>query len=124
MKILLIDDDKFFQKFYSVKFKEQGIEVDVASDGEEGILKAQQFMPDLIILDLIMPKADGFSFLQKRLASENLKKIPVLVLSTLGQEQDVENAKRLGAAGYINKSFFDFDSMMAKISSIINPDTG
>ena len=124
MKILLIDDDKFFQKFYSVKLKEQGIEIEVASDGEEGILKAQQFVPDLIMLDLIMPKVDGFSFLKKRLGDENLKKIPVLIFSTLGQEQDIENAKNLGATDYINKSFFDFDNLMAKINSIIHPPIG
>ena len=124
MKILLIDDDKFFQKFYSVKLKEQGIEIEVASDGEEGILKAQQFAPDLIMLDLIMPKVDGFSFLKKRLGDENLKKIPVLIFSTLGQDQDIENAKNLGATDYINKSFFDFDNLMAKINSIIHPPIG
>ena len=116
MKILLIDDDLFFQKFYSLKLKEQGIEVDIASDGEEGFAKAGQFAPDLILLDLIMPKVDGFSFLQKRLADENIKKIPVIVFSTLGQEKDIENAKQLGAIDYIDKTFFDFNAMMEKIN--------
>ena len=116
MKILLIDDDRFFQKFYSTKLREQGIEVDVASEGDEGLLKVAQFMPDLILLDLIMPKMDGFSFLQKRLMDENLKKIPVIIFSTLGQEKDIANAKRLGATDYVDKSFFDFDNMMLKIN--------
>ena len=89
MKILLIEDDIFFQKFYSVKLKEQNIEMDVASDGEEGLSKMKQFAPDLVLLDLIMPKLDGFSVLKARLMDPNLLKIPVIVFSTLLQEQDI-----------------------------------
>jgi len=119
MKILLIEDDIFFQKFYSVKLKELNIETDVASDGEEGLLKMKQFAPDLILLDLIMPKLDGFSVLKARLMDPNLLKIPVIVFSTLGQEQDVQNARKLGATDYVNKSFFDFGTMMAKINALM-----
>ena len=116
MKVLLIEDDRFFQKFYVTKLQEQNIEADFASDGEEGLLKMRQFMPDVVLLDLIMPKIDGFGVLEARLMDENLKKIPVIVFSTLGQEQDVERAKSLGATDYINKSFFNFDEIMVKIS--------
>lgn len=120
MKILLVEDDKFFQKFYSLKLSEQNIQVDVASDGGEGILKAKAGNPNLILLDLIMPNTDGFSFLEARQKDEGLKKIPVIVFSTLGQEKDIEKAKLLGATDYINKSFFDFNSMMMKIKQILN----
>lgn len=119
MKILLIEDDKFFQKFYSVKLKEQNIETEVAGDGIEGLLKMKSFSPDLVLLDLIMPKLDGFSVLKSRLADPNLLKIPVIVFSTLGQEKDIENAKKLGASDYVNKSFFDFSNMMGKINNIV-----
>lgn len=118
MKILLIEDDKFFQKFYSFKLKEQKIEVEVASDGEEGLIKMRSIKPDVILLDLIMPKKDGFSVLQARLSDENLKKIPVIVFSTLGQEQDVKKAIQLGATSYINKSFFNFDETINKINQL------
>lgn len=120
MKVLLIEDDKFFQKFYSAKLREQNIEVDVASDGEEGLLKMQQFNPNVVLLDLIMPKKDGFSVLEARSLDEDLKKIPVIVFSTLGQEKDLEKAKNLGATDYIDKSFFNFDEMMVKISKVYN----
>lgn len=120
MKVLLIEDDKFFQKFYSAKLREQNIEVDVASDGEEGLLKMQQFNPNVILLDLIMPKKDGFSVLEARSLDENLKKIPVIVFSTLGQEKDLEKAKNLGGTDYIDKNFFNFDEMMVKISKVYN----
>lgn len=119
MKILLIEDDKFFQKFYLVKLREQNIETDVAGDGEEGLLKMRKFKPDLILLDIIMPKLDGFAVLKSRLQDPNLIKIPVIVFSTLGQEKDIENAKKLGATDYVNKSFFDFSNMMAKINKVM-----
>lgn len=120
MKVLLIEDDKFFQKFYSAKLREQNIEVDVASDGEEGLLKMKQFNPDVVLLDLIMPKKDGFSVLETRSRNENLKRIPVIVFSSLDQEKDLEKAKNLGATDYIDKSFFNFDEIMVKISKMYN----
>ncbi len=116
MKILLIEDDTFFRGFYSTKLKEKGIEIDVAADGEEGLQKIASFHPDLVLLDIIMPKKDGFEVL------ETMKKegtnIPTLVFSTLGQEKDVEKARLLGAKGYVNKSFFDFDKLYAKILEV------
>ena len=119
MKILLIDDDKFFQSFYSTKLKEHNVEVEVASNGEEGLIEMRDFKPDLVLLDLIMPKIDGFSVLTTRSQDEKLKKIPVIVFSTLGQEKDIENAQKLGANGYINKGVFDFNSMVATINKVM-----
>lgn len=119
MKILLVEDDKFFQQFYSTKLQENKVEVGIASDGEEGLIKMRDFKPDLVLLDLIMPKMDGFAVLAARLKDENLKKIPVIVFSTLGQEKDVKNAQQLGANDYINKGFFDFNVIVAKINQVM-----
>lgn len=118
MRILIIEDDKFFQKFYTSKLKEEGIEVEVAKDGEEGIIKAKTFRPNLIILDIIMPKIDGFIVLQALKADGELKNIPILVFSTLSQKQDIEKAKDLGAADFVNKSFFDYDKLKSKIKAL------
>ncbi len=118
MKILLIEDDTFFRGFYSTKLKEKGIEIDVAADGEEGLQKIAAFAPDLILLDIIMPKKDGFEVLETMKRDGLTEKIPVLVFSTLGQEKDVEKARMLGAKGYVNKSFFDFDKLYSKILEI------
>ncbi len=115
MYVLLIEDDKFFQEFYSFKLKEKGVEVDIASDGEEGLLKIAQRIPDVILLDLIMPKKDGFEVLQELVNRNLIAQIPVLVFSTLGQKSDVEKAIGLGAKGYVNKSFFDFDKLLTSI---------
>ncbi len=119
MKILLIDDDKFFQQFYSTKLAENKVEVEVAGDGEDGLMKMRSTKPDLVLLDLIMPKMDGFAVLAARSMDENLKKIPVIVFSTLGQEKDIRNAQQLGANGYINKGSFDFNSIVATINKVM-----
>jgi len=118
MKVLLIEDDRFFQKFYSSKLRRQNLEVEIASDGEEGLQKMKNANPDVVLLDLIMPKKDGFSVLKERQKHRNLKKIPVVVFSTLGQEQDIENAKELGVNDYVNKSLFNFDLVMGKIMKV------
>jgi DNA-binding response OmpR family regulator len=119
MKILLVEDDQFFEKFYAHKLQEQGFEVDMAVDGVEGMQKMVQNKPDLILLDIIMPNKDGFEVLKEKGASPALKNIPVLVFSTLGQDQDVQKAKELGATDYVNKSFFDFEKLLAKINSLL-----
>lgn len=117
MRILLIEDDQFFQKFYSSKLQEQGFEVYTASDGNEGLQKVKNVKPALIILDIIMPHIDGFEVLTTLSQDQLLRKIPVIVFSTLGQEQDMIKAKKLGAVDYIDKSTFDFNSLKNKILS-------
>ena len=120
MKLLLIEDDVFFRKFYVEKLRVKGFEVDEADDGEQGLEKVKSFKPDLIVLDLIMPKKDGFEVLKSMQNDTNLKKIPVLVFSTLGQETDVAKARKLGASDYVNKSLFDFNELVAKINTLTN----
>lgn len=119
MKVLIVEDDIFFQKFYSLKLTESGFSVAIASEGQEGLAKARAERPDLILLDLVMPVMDGFTVLSELQKDVNLKTIPVLVFSTLGQEQDVTRAKSLGAKDYVNKTFFDFDSLKNKITFLI-----
>ena len=123
MKILVIEDDTFFQHFYVAKLREQQFEVEAASNGEEGLEKAQVFMPDIILLDLIMPKKDGFEVLEAIQQDTVLRNIPILVFSTLGSEKDIEKAKQPGAKDYVNKSFFDFDALVAKIHMVAGLDT-
>lgn len=114
MKILLVDDDQFFQKFYMNKLLEVGYEVVTASDGEEGMAKFAAEQPQLVLLDLIMPKKDGFDVLTY-LQQNNPNKVPVIIFSTLGNDQDLVRAKSLGAVDYVNKSLIDFDLLKEKI---------
>jgi CheY-like chemotaxis protein len=115
MRILLIEDDKFFREFYAQKLREKGIEVFQAENGELGLKAVQDNAPDVILLDIIMPVKDGFEVLEALSQSGLTKRIPVLVFSTLGQEKDIEKAMSLGARGYVNKSFFDFETLFKRI---------
>ncbi|HSW48179.1 MAG TPA: response regulator [Candidatus Saccharimonadales bacterium] len=118
MKILLVEDDKFFREFYAQKLREKGMEVFQAGNGEEGLKLAGENIPDIILLDLIMPIKDGFGVLEDIAKQEQTKNIPILVFSTLGQEKDIAKAIALGAKGYVNKSFFDFETLFNKIMEL------
>ena len=110
-KILLAEDDRLICRAYEASLKQEGFEVACAHDGEEALQKLGDFTPDLILLDLIMPNKNGFEFLEAIKPDAKLKKIPVIVLSNLGQDSDVERAKSLGAVDYMIKS----DSSIQKI---------
>lgn len=120
MHVLLAEDDNFFQHFYTKKLTESGITVDLARDGEEAIQKLLVKKPDVMLLDLIMPKKDGFEVLTEVAKNESMKGFPILVFSTLGQNTDIEKAMSLGATGYVNKTFFDFENLLSKLKSIAN----
>lgn len=115
MKILIAEDDVFYQKFYTNKLQEIGFEVILAVDGEDAILKILSTKPDIILLDIIMPKKDGFEVLSAIRSNPITQDIPVIVFSSLGQEDDIKKAKSLGAIDYVNKSFYDFDLLLSKI---------
>ncbi len=124
MKILVIEDDDFFRNFFSNKLKENGFETETASDGVEGLEKINTFTPDLIFLDLIMPKLDGFEVLNKIMGNPKARQIPVFVFSSLGQESDIEKAKNMGAKDFVNKSFVDFDQVLSKITALTQEPAG
>jgi DNA-binding response OmpR family regulator len=118
MIILLAEDDTFFQNFYALKLREQGFTVDIASNGEEAITKLSTQSYDLLLLDIIMPKKNGFevlSFLKERGV---ISRIPIIVFSTLGQNKTLIRLLNCGAADYVNKTFFDFDKLLSKINVI------
>ena len=123
LNILLIEDESFFQKFYILKLQEKMFLVDLAVDGEEGILKMKKKKYDCILLDIIMPKKNGFEVLQY--AKENLiiPSTPIIMFSTLGQESDIQKALAMGAADYANKAFFDFDTLLHKINTVTSNKT-
>jgi DNA-binding response OmpR family regulator len=120
MKILLAEDDLFFQNFYSRKLTEAGFQVEVAGDGNEALQKLMVVKPDIVLLDLIMPNKDGFEVLTEISKHQSLQSIPIIIFSTLGQNSDVEKAKKLGATDYVNKTFFNFDNLLAKVNQTMN----
>ncbi|MDP3964591.1 MAG: response regulator [bacterium] len=103
-KILLIEDEKMLSSMYSTKFTKEGYNLVAAYDGEEGLAKAKTEKPDLILLDIIMPKLDGFVVLKALKEDSSLKDIPVILLTNLGQDEDIKKGKELGANDYFIKA--------------------
>jgi DNA-binding response OmpR family regulator len=118
MKVLLVEDDTFFREFYARKLREKNVQVETAIDGDIALKILKVVSPDIILLDIIMPKKDGFDVLKEMAERKLLPGIPVLVFSTLGQESDVEKARLLGARGYVNKSFYDFEKLYSRMQEI------
>lgn len=118
LNILLVEDESFFQKFYVLKLQEQGFIVDLAVDGEEGIQKISKKKYDCILLDVIMPKKNGFEVLQYAKDNAIIPTTPIIMFSTLGQESDVKKFLSMGAIDYANKSSFDFNTLLQKIRTI------
>ena len=117
--ILVAEDDKFYANIYKTKLAKEGYEVVVVGDGAQAIKLARQKKPDLILLDLVMPVKDGFETLKELKADANLKSVKVVVLSNLGQEEDIKKAKELGAQDYLVKTNVSIGQMMSKIKSFI-----
>lgn len=113
-KILIVEDDQFLHKILVTKIKAAGFDFISAYDGEDALKKVEK-LPDLILLDLILPQMSGFEFLSEIKGNPKFKNIPVIVLSNLGQEEDLERAKSLGAQDYLVKANFSMDEVMKKI---------
>jgi CheY-like chemotaxis protein len=122
IKILVAEDDKFLGSAYRAKLTKSGFEVQIVTDGEEALAALKTFQPDIILLDLVMPKKDGFATLQELKASEDYKKIPVIVASNLGQKEDLDKAKAMGAVDYVIKSDLSLDALIGKIMEALQAD--
>lgn len=114
-KILVVEDDTFLLKVYLDRLKDEGFEVAVATNGEEGISMAEQQQPDVILLDMILPRMSGFDFLEEAAKHEKMNGIPILVMSNLGQDDDIKTAKELGAKDYLVKADTPFASILETI---------
>ncbi len=114
-KILLAEDDKFISRAYKDGMERAGFEIIIALDGAEAIKKIKSENPDLILLDLIMPEKNGFEVLEEIKMDDELKNIPVVILSNLGQDSDIEKGKALGAADYLIKSNLSMKEVIEKV---------
>ena len=118
-KILIIEDSEEFRKIYSDRFAFDGYEVIEAVDGEQGLLLMKKELPDLILLDIVMPKKDGFQVLREMMQDKELKDIPVIILSILGEEKDIKKGLELGASDYTMKGFYSPNEILSKIRSLL-----
>jgi len=118
-KILVIEDEKTLRFLLNQTLAEEGFEVEEAIDGEEGIQKLKESKPDLILLDLLLPGIDGFEVLSRIKRDSDSESIPVIILSNLGQEEEVERGLKLGAIDYLIKAHFTLDEIALRVKKFL-----
>ena len=118
-KILVVEDDKFLARAYQVKLEKVGFDMRLAGDGEEAIQILHEFKPDVIVLDLVMPRKDGFATLSEIKANPEWKDIPVIISSSLSQKEDIDKGLSMGAKDFIIKSDISLEDLIEKIKSVI-----
>lgn len=119
-KILIVEDDTVLQKSLNEYLSSEGFEIVCASDGEEGAQKAISEKPDLILLDIVLPKKDGYEVLQEVKANPEISYIPVVLLTNLDGIADVEKALELGATTYLVKADYKLEEVTKKVKEILN----
>jgi DNA-binding response OmpR family regulator len=134
--ILLIEDDPFLIDIYTTKLKEEGFSIEIATSGEEGLKKLETTTHpppsrgkrapkkfDLLVLDIVLPKIDGWEILEKikeqRAKSKNLEGLKIIILSNLGQKEEVEKGLRLGAEKYLIKAHYTPSEVVAEIKKVL-----
>ena|SRR3989339_1125354 len=118
-KILIVEDDGFLIQMYAAKLEMEGFKVVAAVDGEKALRMVKKEEPDLILLDLLLPKKDGFEVLAELKKDQAVKDIPVVVLSNLGQKEDINRCLALGAKDYLIKAHFVPGEVVAKIKKFL-----
>lgn len=118
--ILVMEDDKFYGNIFQTKLTEEGFDVTVATDGEKGLEEASKRKPDLILLDLIMPIKDGFEVLKALKENATLKDVNIIIISNLGQENDVNKALAMGAVDYLIKANISLQEAVDKVKKYFN----
>ncbi len=118
-KILIVEDDIHVSKVFQVQLEKIGFIVILASDGEEATLILEKEKPDLVILDLMIPKKDGFDVIKEIRANALFLKTPVIILSNLGQETDKTRALELGATEYLVKIDYPIQEIIDKVKAYL-----
>ena len=122
-KVLIIEDDSYIMEMYKIKFESSDFEVISANDGATGLKILEKKKPDIILLDIIMPKKDGFSVLKEIKSNPTLEKIPVILLTNLGQRENIEKGFKLGAASYIIKAHFTPSEIVKKVREVLEKES-
>ncbi len=118
-KIILVEDEQILQKALSIQLLSAGFEVLTASNGETGLELVKKELPDLVLLDILMPKMNGFQVLEELKKNKETAHIPVIVLSNQGQEEEKQKGLKLGAADYYVKSSTDLTDLTEKVKSVL-----
>ena len=120
LKVLLVEDDPFLSNLLKVRLQRENIDVTLARDGDEAIKYLTANRPSLILLDLILPKKSGFEVLEKISTDPQLKDMPVIIISNLGQTSDIQRGKELGAIEYFVKAKISIDDLVGKVKEFLH----
>lgn len=119
VSILIVEDDTFLSNIYKTKFEMEGFDVTTADDGEAGLAMAKAKKPEIILLDILLPKMDGFTVLKELKADKEVQNIPVILLTNLGQKDDVNKGLELGAVDYLIKAHFKPSETVDKVRKVL-----
>ncbi|MFA7653740.1 MAG: response regulator [Candidatus Magasanikbacteria bacterium] len=120
MHVLLVEDDAFLSQIYQKKFEMEGFKISIADNGEKGLSEARKKKPSIILLDVLLPKMDGFVVLENLKNSLETKDIPVILLTNLGQKEDVDKGLAVGAVDYLIKAHFKPSEVVDKVKKVLS----
>ncbi|MCK6462979.1 MAG: response regulator [Candidatus Pacebacteria bacterium] len=123
MKLLIVEDDPFLMSVLAEKLKEGGFEIEAAADGENGLEKIRAGNYDLVLLDMVLPKVDGFKVLETMKNDEKMKSVPVIVLSNLYDKNNISKATLMGTKDYIVKAYNTPEDIVAKVKKFLSGQT-
>jgi len=123
-KILVVEDEEILLTALREELSTGGYEVEGASDGEDGLVKVKSFSPDLVLLDLIMPKMDGMEMLQKLKADASTRDVPVVILTNLSDYERISEALSLGAMDYLVKANYKLEDLLDKVKTVLSRKAG
>jgi len=119
-KILLVEDDPFLIEIYSTKLKEAGFQVDTAEDGDTALRKVKENLPELMLLDVVLPNFNGWEILRKIKEDKEIKSVKVVILSNLGEKEEIEKGINLGATKYLVKAHYTPSEVITEVKKILN----
>jgi DNA-binding response OmpR family regulator len=120
IQVLLVEDDVFLAGIYQKKFELEGFKVFLVDNGEKVFAEAKKRKPDIVLLDILLPKLDGFSVLEQLKSDASTSDIPVIMLTNLGQKDDVEKGLKAGAVDYLIKAHFKPSEIVDKVKKVLN----
>lgn len=122
-RILIVEDDRFLRRACRARLEQQGYEIQTAQDGEEAVAAVRSQPPDLVLLDLLMPKMNGLDVLRILRNDEATRGLPVIILSNSSRQEDVETIRALGISGYFVKANLSLQDLSKLVEDLLGPAT-
>ena len=119
-KILLVEDEPMLSNLLKGRLEKDGFQVTQAKDGDEALIMLRKDKFDLVLLDIILPKISGFEVMETMKSDPNIQEVPIVIISNLGQESDVEKGQSLGAVGYFIKAQLSIEELVSKIKEFFS----